>query len=158
LEREYQLSKIVVEKSDPECRHFLRPVEFVRLPSKTGEEQLVASIFEAPGPNYLKDMVNFGPNWFTHREDNGQPHTPMPSRGIDLLSFLDFAVGSVQCLNILHHGHEIVHGEIRGDAFHVAESGAVKMINFGSGARSFENGLTSAGKYPRYNVPALLLT
>jgi serine/threonine protein kinase len=51
----------------------------------------------------------------------------------------------VECLEILHHGHEIVHGEIRGDAFHVSESSNVKMINFGSGARSFENGLTSAG-------------
>jgi serine/threonine protein kinase len=38
-----------------------------------------------------------------------------------------------------------VHGELRGDAFHFASSGVVKMINFGSGARSFENGLTSAG-------------
>lgn len=62
-----------------------------------------------------------------------------------MLTFLDFAVGATECLEILHHGHEIVHGEIRGDAFHFAEDGVVKMINFGSGARSFENGLTSAG-------------
>jgi hypothetical protein len=90
LEREFQLSKLVISKSDPECKHFLRPVEFVRLPAKTGEEQLVASIFEAPGPNYLKDMVNFGPNWFTNRGDNWQPHTPLPSRGVGLMKFLDF--------------------------------------------------------------------
>jgi serine/threonine protein kinase len=45
----------------------------------------------------------------------------------------------------LHHGHEIVHGEIRGDAFHFGADGIVKMVNFGNGARSFENGLTSAG-------------
>jgi hypothetical protein len=49
LEREFQLSKLVVKKSDPECRHFVRPIEFVRLPTKAGEEPLVASIFEAPG-------------------------------------------------------------------------------------------------------------
>lgn len=49
LEREFQLSKLVVKKSDPESRHFVRPIEFVRLPSKAGEEPLVASIFEAPG-------------------------------------------------------------------------------------------------------------
>ena len=86
-----------------------------------GEEKLVASIFEAPGPNYLKDMVTFGPNWFTNNKDNWQSHTLLPSRGVPLLKFLDFAVGSIECVSILHHGHEIVHGEIRGDAFHFAE-------------------------------------
>ena len=63
-----------------------------------------------------------------------------------MLTFLDFAVGATKCLEILHHENHIVHGELRGDAFHFnLETGAVKMINFGSGARSFENGLTSAG-------------
>jgi serine/threonine protein kinase len=65
---------------------------------------------------------------------------------VPLLTFLDFAVGATECLEILHHGHEVVHGELRGDAFHFNGSdGTVKMLNFGSGARSFENGLTSAG-------------
>jgi hypothetical protein len=98
LEREFQLSKLVVKKSDPECKHFLRPVEFVRLPSKAGEEQLVASIFEAPGPNYLKDMVTFGPNWFTvtNRENSWQSHVSLPN----LLDFFDFAIGSVECLEV----------------------------------------------------------
>ncbi|KAI4947363.1 hypothetical protein J4E91_006715 [Alternaria rosae] len=147
LEREFQLAKLVVKESDPECKHFVRPIEFVRLSTKAGEEPLVASIFEAPGPSYLHDLVNFGPNFWkvgSHGQ-SGQPDTSLPNRGIPLLTFLDFAVGSVECLEILHHGHEIVHGEIRGDAFHFAENGTVKMINFGSGARSFENGLTSAG-------------
>jgi serine/threonine protein kinase/GAF domain-containing protein len=147
LEREFQLAKAVVEKSDPDCKHFVRPVEFVRLPSKTGGEPLVASIFEAPGPNYLKDLVTFGPNWFnfSHNSTISPSETPYPTPGVPLLTFLDFAVGATECLEILHHGHQIVHGELRGDAFHFAESGHVKMINFGSGARSFENGLTSAG-------------
>jgi serine/threonine protein kinase len=119
----------------------------VRLSTKAGEEPLVASVFEAPGPNYLNDLVNFGPNFWKvgGHGQSGQSDTSLPNRGIPLLTFLDFAVGSVECLEILHHGHEIVHGEIRGDAFHFAENGTVKMINFGSGARSFENGLTSAG-------------
>ena len=132
LEREFHLSKLVVKESDPECRHFVRPIEFVRLPAKPGEDQLVASIFEAPGPNFLKDLMNFGPNWYNFR-GNGSSNVAgsdaLPSnQGVPLLTFLDFAVGSVQCLEILHHGHEIVHGEIRGDAFHFAESGVVKMI------------------------------
>ena len=147
LEREYQLSRLVVNKSDPTCKHFVRPVEFIRLPTKPGEEPLVASIFEAPGQNYLKDLITFGPNWynFTHRHDTSQPTDPAPTAGVPLLTFLDFAVGATECLEILHHGHELVHGELRGDAFHFGENGQVKMINFGSGARSFENGLTSAG-------------
>lgn len=149
LEREFQLSKLVVKNSDPDCRHFLRPVEFVRLPAKAGEEPLVASIFEAPGPNYLRDLVTFGPNWYnlSSNEHSWKSHSleTTDTAGVPLLSFLDFAVGATECLEILHHGHEIVHGELRGDAFHFAESGVVKMINYGSGARSFENGLTSAG-------------
>jgi signal transduction histidine kinase/predicted ATPase/CheY-like chemotaxis protein/serine/threonine protein kinase len=64
---------------------------------------------------------------------------------VPLLTFLDFAVGASECLEILHHGHEVVNGELRGDAFHFDDYGKVSMINFGSGARSFENGLTSAG-------------
>lgn len=147
LEREYQLSKVIVGKSDPACRHFVRPIDFVRLPAKNGEEPLVASIFEAPGQNYLKDLVTFGPNWynFTNRDNTWESANTRPSTGVPLLTFLDFAVGATECLEILHHGHEMVHGELRGDAFHFAENGHVKMINFGSGARSFENGLTSAG-------------
>ncbi len=74
-----------------------------------------------------------------------QSNLQQPKCGVPLLTFLDFAVGATECLEILHHGHELVHGELRGDAFHFAENGIVKMINFGSGARSFENGLTSAG-------------
>ena len=148
LEREFQLSKVVVQKSDPDCNHFVRPIEFVRLATKAGEEALVASIFEAPGPNFLKELVSFGPNWYrftTNEENNWRSSTLQPDAGVPLLTFLDFAVGATECLEILHHGHQVVHGELRGDAFHFAPSGVVKMINFGSGARSFENGLTSAG-------------
>jgi signal transduction histidine kinase/serine/threonine protein kinase/CheY-like chemotaxis protein len=61
------------------------------------------------------------------------------------MTFLDFAVGAAECLEVLHHGHQVVNGELRGDAFHFTENGKVSMINFGNGARSFENGLTSAG-------------
>jgi serine/threonine protein kinase len=149
LEREFQLSKIVVKKSDPDCKHFVRPIDFVRLPPKPGNtEPLVASIFEAPGSNYLPDLLNFRPNAYRvmPNPESGRPApTRTPTDGIPLLIFLDFAVSATECLEIIHHGHELVHGEIRGDAFHFAKSGSVRLINFGSGARSFENGLTSAG-------------
>ncbi|KAF2477826.1 uncharacterized protein BDR25DRAFT_338561 [Lindgomyces ingoldianus] len=150
LEREFQLSKLIVSRSDPDCRHFARPIEFLRLPPKHGNsEPLVVSIFEAPGPNYLRDIVEFGPNAYrVIGKDNNWEFAPFRpgQEGIPLLIFLDFAVGATECLEILHHGNHLTHGEIRGDAFHFNhENGVVKMINFGSGSRSFENGLTSAG-------------
>ncbi|KAF2742680.1 hypothetical protein M011DRAFT_432568 [Sporormia fimetaria CBS 119925] len=148
LEREYQLSKHIVNKSDPECKHFCRPVEFVKLPSRPGStEPLVASIFEASWYNRLRDLVSFGPNAYKiHKNDNGWEIVPIqPVKNTTLFTFLDFAVGATECLEILHHGHEVVNGELRGDAFHFEENGKVSMINFGNGARSFENGLTSTG-------------
>lgn len=149
LEREFQLCKIITKKSDPDSRHFIRPIELARLPPKPGNtEPLVAFICEAPGPNYLREVVKFGPNAYrvAHQLDDSWEVQRLPYRGgIPLLTFLDFAVGATECLEILHHGHQVVHGELRGDAFHFGENGIVKMINFGGGARSFENGLTSAG-------------
>jgi len=148
IEREWQLCKLIIKKSDPESRHFIRPLEFVKLPPKPGNTTpLVAFICEAPGPNYLKDMVRFGPNAYkaTHHGDAWMFQNFQYNSGIPLLTFLDFAVGAAESLEILHHGHQVVHGEIRGDAFHFAENGMVRMINFGGGARTFENGLTSAG-------------
>jgi predicted ATPase/serine/threonine protein kinase len=60
--------------------------------------------------------------------------------------FLDFAIGACECLELLHHGQGIVHGELRGDAFHFnIQTSVVKLVNFGSGARSFEHYLTSKG-------------
>ncbi|KAF2445907.1 hypothetical protein P171DRAFT_431291 [Karstenula rhodostoma CBS 690.94] len=149
IEREYQLCKMINKKSDPQARHFVRPVELVSLPPKAGNnEPMVAFVCEAPGPNYLREVVKFGPNAYriSHQDDDSWTvqHSQYKS-GIPLLTFLDFAVGATECLEILHHGHQLVHGELRGDAFHFAEDGVVKMINFGGGARSFENGLTSAG-------------
>lgn len=154
----------IVARSDPQCKHFARPIEFVKLPPRPGHtEPLVASIFEAPWYNRLRDFVSFGSNAFriVKSEDGWQIAPFEPQREVDLLTFLDFAVGAAECrkspsypvctlwltcsVEILHHGHEIINGELRGDAFHFCENGRVAMINFGGGARSFENGLTSTG-------------
>lgn len=69
-----------------------------------------------------------------------------PGELVPLETFLDFAIGATECLEILHNGQRIVHGEIRGDAFHMSKrSGRVRLISFGSGLRTFEHGLTSYG-------------
>ncbi|KAL2358534.1 putative histidine kinase HHK1p [Cryomyces antarcticus] len=154
LEREFKIAKSLIKESDV---HFVRPIDFVRLPARQSDETpLVAFIVESPGPNYLRELVEFGPNYFKGKATSNtlgwvvetSPRSLKVEKGgqIPLLPFLDFAVGAVECCEILHTGNRIVHGELRGDAFHFnQETGNVKLINFGSGVRSFENGLTSAG-------------
>ena len=153
IEREYYLCKSFMQTSDPNCSHVARLIDLVRLPSRPWEgEPLTASIFESPGRNYLKEFLDFGPAWLgpspwfkkghsSELETNGD-HRPE----VSLATFLDFAIGASECLELLHHGLRVVHGELRADAFHYnKDTGLVRLINFGSGPRSFENGLTSSG-------------
>lgn len=160
LEREYKLAEKLKVEEDPECRHFINPIQFVRLPARLpGDHTLVAFIARAPGPNYLRELVEFGPNFYRGSLPTS-PTSPVdlhtsPERQFDpvhrfdkvpLDVFLSFAIGAAECCEILHHEKELVHGELRSDAFHYdSETGRVRLINFGSGTRSFENGLTSSG-------------
>jgi serine/threonine protein kinase len=105
-------------------------------------------IFKSPGPNYLRDLVDFGPAFYVLKGPSDQSGSELgsPNEQISLPLFLDFAVGACECLELLHHRARTVHGELRGDAFHFNKSnGVVRLVNFGSGLRSFENGLTSVG-------------
>jgi hypothetical protein len=145
LEREYKQAVALRKLSEEDNVHFVKPLHFYRLPAKqAGDKPLAVSIIEAPGSNYLFDIVEFGPNFYkaTSPAELGSDR----NKQTPLLTFLDFAIGASECCEILHHGHEMVHGELRGDAFHYnKDTGHVRLINFGSGARSFEHGLTSAG-------------
>jgi predicted ATPase/serine/threonine protein kinase len=150
LEREFQLCKQIFDEDPASRDHFVRPVELIKCGPRHGEDSFAISIFEAPGPNYLRDLVNFGPNSYLGVHIDSQwtykavEHVARPT----LQQFMDFAIGATTCLEILHHRNRVVHGEIRGDAFHFNEqTGQVKMINFGSGSRAFESGLSSAGWY-----------
>lgn len=141
-----------MQTSDPECNHTVRLLDLVRLPSHhRNEDALIVSIFESPGRNYLADLADFGEAWLRHDPKNKtiRQLERLESGGqgqISLLAFLDFAIGASKCLELLHHGLNLVHGELRADAFHYnQDTRAVKMVNFGSGPRSFEQGLTSAG-------------
>ena len=144
LEREFKLCQQLF-KTAGDQKHFVRPIEFFRLPARQpGDVPLCVSVVEAPGRNYLRELVDFGSNFYS-----GTPESPQiqHTEQVPLLTFLDFGIGASECLEILHHGsgNGIVHGEIRGDAFHYnKDTGNVRMINFGSGVRSFEHGLTSA--------------
>lgn len=153
LEREYHLCRSFVQTSDPDCIHTVRPIDLIRLPShQGGGEALIVSIFESPGRNYLRDLSDFRPHWLPLDADEPIRHENLEidnlnfGKQISLLTFLDFAIGASECLELLHHGLRVVHGELRHDAFHFNQAtGTVKFINFGSGPRSFENGLTSTG-------------
>ncbi|KAJ5594780.1 uncharacterized protein N7459_000988 [Penicillium hispanicum] len=142
LEREFHMLRSIVQSSDPDCNHTVRPIDLIRLPPDPGDVgMLLVAIFESPGHDKLRDLVTFGPASFvagTKSDDNATPNEQ-----IALPAFFDFAIGACDCLEILHYGIKTVHGEIRGDAFHFCgETGAVKLANVGNGARSFDNVLS----------------
>lgn len=152
IEREYHLCKSFIQTADPDCAHTVRPLDLVRLPSYQGDKTtLIVSIFESPGRNYLKDLLDLGPAFlaptFSDGSDVfGRSNVPDSQFQVSLSTFIDFAIGACECLELLHHGLRVIHGDLRADAFHFnRDSGVVKLINFGSGPRSFENGLTSSG-------------
>lgn len=131
----------------------MKPIDLIRLTPQPGDRgAIVVAIYESPGDNYLFHVMDLGPAFYYAKktvEDRfeadrqGQFHLNPP---ISLQHFLEFAIGATQCLEILHHRHGMIHGEIRGDAFHFnVELNTVKLTNLGSGIRSFEHGLTSSG-------------
>lgn len=94
--------------------------------------------------------MDMGPAFYKARKEGDSyrayQREPKLQQPITLQYFLDFAIGAAECLEILHHGQGMIHGEIRGDAFHFnTEENKVRITSFGSGVRSFENGLTSTG-------------
>ena len=150
-ERAYHICKNLIKSVDPEGEHIVRPIDIIRLSAQQGDKgPIVVCIYEYTGDNYLEKVIDYGPFWYKGRKI-GTKHEAIieeftPRELVPLRTFLDFAVGATECLEILHHGQRIVHGEIRGDAFHMnQETGSVKLINFGSGLRTFEHGLTSTG-------------
>lgn len=150
-ERAFHICKSLIKSVDPEGHHIVRPIDILHLPQQPNDKRpLVVCIFENPGENYLGKVLDYGPAYYRSRkvgdrydiiEDEFNPDESVP-----LETFLDFAIGAAECLEILHHGQRIVHGEIRGDAFHMNQkTGRVRLISFGSGLRTFEHGLTSYG-------------
>ncbi|KAH7320116.1 putative histidine kinase HHK1p [Stachybotrys elegans] len=151
-ERAYHITQSLSATVDPVGDHIVKPLDLLRLPPIPGDSGvLIVAIYSHPGPNYLLEVLNLGPAFYRTRKQ-GDTFIPNPNDDvklappISLQHFLDFAIGAAQCLEILHHGQGIIHGEIRGDAFHFnIEENKVRVVAFGSGIRSFEHGLTSSG-------------
>ncbi len=150
-ERAFIISKSMVSSVDPKGERIVRPLDIMRLPPAPGDRgPIIVAIYEDCGSNYLFDVLRLGPAFYfaekvgDHWQACRKPPTLKPP--VSLQHFLDFAIGAAQCLEIIHYGQGIVHGEIRGDAFHYnLETNRVKLVSFGSGLRSFEHGLTSTG-------------
>ena len=145
LEREYNYFKSIINAADPECLHTLKPIDIFRLPTTPGDSHsMIVCVYEAPGMNHLKEILDFGPAFFglTYRRDSDTT----PNERIPLPYFLDFAIGACECLELLHHGAKAVHGEIRQDTFHWnRDTNVVKLMHGGNGPRAFENVLSSEG-------------
>ncbi|RKF71790.1 Peroxide stress-activated histidine kinase mak3 [Golovinomyces cichoracearum] len=149
-ERAYHICTKLLKNVDPDANYVIRPIEFLQLPGLPGDVgPLVVSIFEHPGPNRLTKVLDHGPAFYRGRqvgEKNEAFRDESPLESMQLQVFMDFAIGATECLEILHYSQRITHGEIRGDAFHMnSHTGKVKILNLGSGLRTFEHGLTSNG-------------
>lgn len=151
-ERAFQTTKSLISTSDPKGDHIVKPIDLIRLAPQPGDRgPIIVAIYQFPGPNYMDKVIDMGPaHYWSHRVDEKWIPDVNEDRQLDapisLQNFLDFAIGATQCLELIHHGQGIIHGEVRGDAFHFnVETNKVKLISFGSGLRSFEHGLTSTG-------------
>lgn len=104
--------------------------EMEDLPTTNGEELKVEEAMEVDEPTAgASPLVNT-------EEPNSNPNEAWDI--IDLASFLEFAINSTHCLEILHKsGHK--HREVRANAFHVnINSGAVRFAHFGNRSESLE--------------------
>lgn len=146
LEREFKSMQSIAKDCDPTHEHILKPIDMFKLPATPEDPYpLLACIYESPGPNYLRDVLNFGPAFYGL--NNRKMSADANSNGLlPLQSFLDFAIGACSCLELLHHGVSRIHGEIRQDSFHWnKDTSIVRLQNIGNGPRAFENLLSSAG-------------
>ncbi|KAJ0353874.1 hypothetical protein COL154_012013 [Colletotrichum chrysophilum] len=149
-ERAFHIAKNLFATADPNGHHIVKPLDLIRLAPHPGDRgSIVVAIYQHPGQNYLFDLIDLGPAFYKARKVDDRYeayrrdklHLKEP---INLQEFLDFAIGASQCLEILHYGQVITHGEIRPDSFHFnIDTNSVKLINFGTGTRSFEGGLSS---------------
>jgi serine/threonine protein kinase len=142
-ERAYHICKALTSTADPNGYHVLQPLDILRLASQHDDDSgLFVCISECAGPNYLSSVIDYGPAWYNlHGLRTGN----VVSEQMSLQTFLNFAIGAAECIEILH-GQQIVHGEIRGDAFHMdIETGRIRLLNVGAGLRTFEHDLTSTG-------------
>lgn len=105
-------------------------------------EDLPTSGGEEPNTNADMDLDENAPANLLTSPPLPEQHTNDDSNEawdiMDLASFLEFAINSTHCLEILHKsGHK--HREVRANAFHInIHSGAVRFAHFGNRSESLE--------------------
>jgi serine/threonine protein kinase len=149
-ERAYRAFETLASTVDPNGYHIVQPLDIKKFPSQLGHDRpIVVCIFESPGRNHLSQFIDYGPAWYNLHmvEDNlcGVHTENFVAEPMSLQTFLDFSIGAAECIEMLH-SQQIVHGEIRGDSFHMnKETGKIRLVNLGSGPRTFEHALSSTG-------------
>ncbi|RCI05416.1 hypothetical protein CU098_002574, partial [Rhizopus stolonifer] len=116
-----------------------KPLEKIKLSSSDS----IAFIYEDV-QNRLENCQPYNNTPELHSNDsttleNINPYVPLET-------FLDFAIQCCNCLEMIHK-HQIVHGEIKLNAFLWPgnKNSSVKIWNFGSSSSSLEQSLTSEG-------------
>lgn len=135
LEQEFRLAQDITAASDPDGMHFCRPLHLVHLPSRTESEvPLAVAIFMVSGRQSWYERTDLLPtNDAAHGSEPGQAPISL---------FIDFAIAACECCEVLHHGHHVTHGELRGDAFRYdAEAGKVHLMNLGCSTTRRKNSL-----------------
>ncbi|CAO3647909.1 unnamed protein product [Cunninghamella blakesleeana] len=134
LEREYHIVKRLYGLTGS-TQLLNQPIEKINL-----FNGYMAIIFKYDGKNRLgtcQQNLSFNTDHYDQPPVND--HSFM-----DLATFLDFAIQCCDCLEFIHK-HQIVHGEIKLNAFLWPENNHVKLWNFGSGSRSLGTNFTSEG-------------
>ncbi|KAJ5682041.1 uncharacterized protein N7477_001981 [Penicillium maclennaniae] len=152
MQEEYQMLASVAA---PHHKYFLQPVEMLRLSNLDDEHtpSLLVCIYESPGPNDLLRYVDCGATWYQMRPEEAASQKETNSESLrqsdgnelmPLATFLDFAIGAAECIQMLH-SQRIVHGQIRGEAFHFnQETGHVRLIHLGAGLQFYDTGRENA--------------
>lgn len=152
MQDEYQMLASVAA---PFGKYLLRPVEMQRLHNLDDDHAppLLVCIYENPGPNDLLRYVGCGATWYQMRPEEDATHNEIDDEGMHrsesdelmpLPTFVDFAIGAAECIQSLH-SQQIVHGQIRGEAFHFnQQTGHVRLIHLGAGLQSYDHGRVSA--------------
>ncbi|KAK9235521.1 hypothetical protein V1525DRAFT_409796 [Lipomyces kononenkoae] len=161
LEQEFAIVRHMM-KLDPTSARIIRAFEFFHL-QKT---KAVVSIFEYLGENSLSEFSAVMTDHQNGEEQNddgdgddddgddiGSPSDAtitgdiavQPKRIMTLPQFLDFAIGACESLELLHQSHNIVHGEVRDDAFfYNASTRIVKIMQFGSSTRIVQSSIADS--------------
>ncbi|KAI8987492.1 hypothetical protein BDF20DRAFT_850560 [Mycotypha africana] len=145
LEREYHIvQRLYRQRTSKEL--LCKPLDKVLV-----SNGLTAFIYEDVRSNRLEKCL------LNHSINDGSDNHPLTALNdvsnmmtnivepyFSLKVFLDFAIQCCDCLELIHK-HQVIHGEIRLNAFLWPHNKPVKLWNFGSGSRSLEQSLTSEG-------------